>query len=94
VVVKYSKIFHSKTIQNLPKLRKQWFESKPSGNPGFHTTRKFFRAKKRDSRLLTKPKVTGFTVLSFERGTGLPDGLFSNQKSQFGKKISGPQIGK
>jgi hypothetical protein len=24
----------------------------------------------------------------------LPDGLFSNQKSQFGKKFSGPQIGK
>jgi hypothetical protein len=25
---------------------------------------------------------------------GLPDGLISNQKSQFGKKISGSQIGK
>jgi hypothetical protein len=27
-------------------------------------------------------------------GAGLPDGLLSNQKSQFGEKILGPQIGK
>jgi hypothetical protein len=30
---KYVKIFHSKTLQNLPKLG-FWFENKPSGNPG------------------------------------------------------------
>jgi hypothetical protein len=34
MVIKYTKIFHSKTLQNLPKLG-FLFENKPSGNPAF-----------------------------------------------------------
>jgi hypothetical protein len=34
MVIKYTKIFHSKTLQNLPKFG-FWFENKPSGNPAF-----------------------------------------------------------
>jgi hypothetical protein len=33
MVIKYTNIFHCKTLQNLPKLR-FLFENKPSGNPG------------------------------------------------------------
>jgi hypothetical protein len=36
IVIKYTKIFHSKTLQKLPKLGFFWFENKPSGNPGAH----------------------------------------------------------
>jgi hypothetical protein len=32
MVKKYTKIFHTKILQNLPKLG-IWFENKPSGNP-------------------------------------------------------------
>jgi hypothetical protein len=36
MVIKYTKIFHSKTLQNLPKFCFFWFENKPSGNPAFY----------------------------------------------------------
>jgi hypothetical protein len=32
MAIKYINIFHSKALQNLPKLG-FWFENKPSGNP-------------------------------------------------------------
>jgi hypothetical protein len=38
--IKYTNIFHSKALQNLPKLD-FWFENIPSGNPG--VGRVFFR---------------------------------------------------
>jgi hypothetical protein len=33
MTIKYTSIFHSKGLQNLPKFG-FWFENKPSGNPG------------------------------------------------------------
>jgi hypothetical protein len=30
----YTNFFHSKALQNVPKLEFLWFENKPSGNPG------------------------------------------------------------
>jgi hypothetical protein len=35
MIIKYSKIVHCKSLQNLSKLG-FWFENKPSGNPGVH----------------------------------------------------------
>jgi hypothetical protein len=34
MIIKYTKIFHCKTFQNLPKFD-FLFENKPSGNPGY-----------------------------------------------------------
>jgi hypothetical protein len=36
MVIKYTNIYHSKAIQNLPKFGNFWFENKPSGNLAFY----------------------------------------------------------
>jgi hypothetical protein len=37
MTITYTSIFHSKALQNLPKLF-FWFENKPSGKPDAHTS--------------------------------------------------------
>jgi hypothetical protein len=41
MALKYTNIYHSKALQNLPKFGIFWFENKPSGNPDLEMNHRY-----------------------------------------------------
>jgi hypothetical protein len=70
-----------------------WFETMPSGNPGFNSAKPNFFLKAAlwsSSLAILHSTFILYTLFVFSSiWTGLPDGIFSNRKSQFGKILEG-----
>jgi hypothetical protein len=71
--VKYTNVFHCKTLQNIPKLG-FLFENKPSGNPGCDKASKKAENFAATSAVFCRQSVAGFVTIHcchFLKGCGI-----------------------